>query len=62
MQTVFSFSVMDAVIDNIIALNGAITSEKQSDTSIKFGGINYRIGVMKDGNRIGIVMRKAQNA
>lgn len=61
-QTVFSFSVMDAVIDNIIALNGAITSEKQSDTSIKFGGINYRIGVMKDGNRIGIVMRKAQNA
>lgn len=61
-QTVFSFSVMDAVIENIISLNGAITSEKQSDTSIKFGGINYRIGVMKDGNRIGIVMRKAQNA
>lgn len=61
-QTVFSFSVMDSVIENIISLNGAITSEKQSDTSIKFGGINYRIGVMKDGNRIGIVMRKAQNA
>lgn len=61
-QTVFSFSVMDSVIENIIFMGWAITSEKQSDTSIKFWWIKYRIWVMKDWERIGIVMRKAQNA
>lgn len=60
-QTVFSFNVMESVIENVIFMGGAVTSEKQSDTAIKFWWVNYRIGVMKDWERVGMVMRKAQN-
>ena len=40
----------------------SVSSEKQSDTSIRFWWINYRIGIVKDWDRVWIVMRKAQNS
>lgn len=61
-QDSFWFWLVENVIENIIYMWWSVSSEKQSDTAIKFWWINYRIGIVKDWDRVWIVMRKAQNS
>lgn len=61
-QDSFWFTLVEQVIENIIYMWWAVSSEKQSDTSIRFWWINYRIWIVKDWDRVWIVMRKAQNS
>lgn len=61
-QDSFWFWLIENVIENIIYMWWSVSSEKQSDTSIRFWWINYRIGIVKDWDRVWIVMRKAQNS
>lgn len=61
-QDSFWFWLIENCIENIISMWWSVSSEKQSDTSIRFWWINYRIWIVKDWDRVWIVMRKAQNS
>jgi len=57
-QTVFPFSMIEEIINNIIYLWWSVTWWKQSDTAITFWWIKYRLWIWKDWERVAIVARR----
>ena len=57
-QWTFPYSMIEETINNITMLWWNVSWWKQSDTSIEFGWIKYRLWIWKDWERIAIVARR----